>query len=325
MSTQLFPLAVWQSGTNENSIPANDNALRVQVLLGPAKGFASAEPVAPVEDDQYVVGTAWGGFEPTNVVIYKGGTWLEFDSFEGWVKSINGALWHVDDGEWVLGGGEGGDAVWGGITGALSAQTDLVAALAAKANTSSLAAIATTGAVGDLQSFPGGTTNFLRADGTFAAPPGGGGGTGDVSGPASAVADRIAVFDGTTGKLIKDGGKTIAQVETAAAAAARTPNVQAVTSAGTVTPTFLNDLVKITTQAAALALANPSGTAVDGWGIVIRVKDNGTARSITYGSQYRAIGVTLPTTTVVGKTLYLAGIWNAEDTMLDIVAVGQQA
>lgn len=35
-------------------------------------------------------------------------------------------------------------------------------------------------------------------------------GTGDVVGPDSAVADRIAVFDGTTGKLIKDGGSTIA-------------------------------------------------------------------------------------------------------------------
>ena len=37
-----------------------------------------------------------------------------------------------------------------------------------------------------------------------------GGGTGDVVGPASAVADRIATFNGTTGKIIKDGGSTIA-------------------------------------------------------------------------------------------------------------------
>ena len=46
------------------------------------------------------------------------------------------------------------------------------------------------------------------------------GGTGDVVGPASAVADRIATFDGVTGKLIKDGGKTIATVLRDAAAAA---------------------------------------------------------------------------------------------------------
>lgn len=37
-------------------------------------------------------------------------------------------------------------------------------------------------------------------------------GTGDVVGPSSAVNNRIAVFDGTTGKLIKDGGSTIAEI-----------------------------------------------------------------------------------------------------------------
>jgi hypothetical protein len=111
----------------------------------------------------------------------------------------------------------------------------------------------------------------------------------------------------------------------AAGPTGRIPNVQSVTSAATVTPTFDDDLVKITAQAAALALANPTGTAIPGLGIVIRIKDNGTARAISYGTQYRAIGVTLPTTTVVGKTTYLAGIWNDTDTTLDIVAVGTQA
>lgn len=103
------------------------------------------------------------------------------------------------------------------------------------------------------------------------------------------------------------------------------PAIQTVSSSATVTPTFANDQVNITAQAAALNLANPTGTAVPAWGIVIRIKDNGTARAITYGTQYRAIGVTLPTTTVVGKTLYLAMIYNATDTKWDVVAVAQEA
>jgi hypothetical protein len=37
-------------------------------------------------------------------------------------------------------------------------------------------------------------------------------GGGDVSGPSSSVDDRISTFDGETGKLIQDGGKTIADV-----------------------------------------------------------------------------------------------------------------
>jgi hypothetical protein len=146
-------------------------------------------------------------------------------------------------------------------------------------------------------------------------------GTGDVVGPAASVADRISVFDGTSGKLLKDGGKTIAE----AILEARTPRVQAVTSSATVTPTFSDDLVKITAQAAALALANPTGTAIAGHGIVIRIKDNGTARAISYDTQYRAIGVTLPTTTVISKTLYLGCIWNSDDSKLDVVAVAQEA
>lgn len=103
------------------------------------------------------------------------------------------------------------------------------------------------------------------------------------------------------------------------------PAIQSVTSSATVTPTFANDQVIITAQAAALNLANPTGTAADGYGISIRIKDNGTARAITYGTQYRAIGVTLPTTTVISKTLYLGMIYNSADTKWDVVAVAQEA
>lgn len=46
-----------------------------------------------------------------------------------------------------------------------------------------------------------------QADGTVAwETPAAGGGTGDVVGPPSATGDHVAVFDSTTGKLIKDGG-----------------------------------------------------------------------------------------------------------------------
>ena len=101
--------------------------------------------------------------------------------------------------------------------------------------------------------------------------------------------------------------------------------VQSVTSSATVTPVSTNDLVTITAQAVALALANPTGTFTEGQALIIRIKDNGTARAITFDTNYRAIGVTLPTTTVISKTMYLGIIYNSTDSKWDIVGYNIQA
>ena len=107
--------------------------------------------------------------------------------------------------------------------------------------------------------------------------------------------------------------------------ASYTPRVQTVASAATVTPISTNDLVTITAQAAALALANPTGSWDEGQPLMIRIKDNGTARAITYDTNYRAIGVTLPTTTVLSKTTYIGLIYNSTDTKWDAIGVTTQA
>jgi hypothetical protein len=101
--------------------------------------------------------------------------------------------------------------------------------------------------------------------------------------------------------------------------------VQSVSSSATVTPTSLNDLVKITAQATGLTLANPTGTFTEGQALMIRIKDNGTARAITFDTNYRAIGITLPTTTVISKTMYLGIIYNATDAKWDIIGYNIQA
>jgi hypothetical protein len=106
---------------------------------------------------------------------------------------------------------------------------------------------------------------------------------------------------------------------------AKIPVVQSVVSAATVTPVATNDIVVITAQAAGLTLANPTGTWVQGQALMIRIKDNGSARTIAYDTKYRAIGVTLPTTTTASKTTYLGVIYNATDDKFDIMGATTEA
>jgi hypothetical protein len=58
---------------------------------------------------------------------------------------------------------------------------------------------------------------------------------------------------------------------------------------------------------------------------MIRIKDNATARTIAFDTNYRAIGVTLPTTTVISKTMYLGIIYNSTDSKFDIIGYNIQA
>lgn len=117
-ATVIFPLAKWQEGTNQNSTPANDNALRIQAAFGPANGFAATAPATPAEYDQWVISTTWSGFAVANIVIYIGGTWKEFASYDGMEKVIAGAPYLRTAGVW---GAESAGS--GGSPPAYNAQT----------------------------------------------------------------------------------------------------------------------------------------------------------------------------------------------------------
>ena len=121
------------------------------------------------------------------------------------------------------------------------------------------------------------------------------------------------------------GALTSANWSTFNAKAEYAPRVQSVTSSATVTPTSTNDLVKITAQATGLTIANPTGTMSEGQAMIIRIKDNGTAQTIAFGTNYRAIGVTLPTTTTISKTIYIGLVWNDTDTKFDVLGINTQA
>ena len=53
--------------------------------------------------------------------------------------------------------------------------------------------------------YPNDVTKVLKGDGTWATVAG----TGDVVGPAGAVSGNVAIYDGATGKLLKDTGTVV--------------------------------------------------------------------------------------------------------------------
>ena len=178
MSDPILPFAVWQSGTNQNSIPANDNALRSEILNGLVISESTdAQPGSPARGAIYIMtgaasGTQWSTFDEFDLAIYDGaGTWHAYAPVEGIVVNVAGTLKR-----------------WNG--------TAYVAV--------STGGVPTGGTAGQV---------LRKIDGTdynteWGTPAGG----GDVVGPASSTADSVALFDGTTGELLKDGGKTIAQI-----------------------------------------------------------------------------------------------------------------
>jgi len=67
-----------------------------------------------------------------------------------------------------------------------------------------------------------------------------------------------------------------------------------------------------------------TGTPTDGQKLIIRFKDAGTTKGLTW-TGFTAIGITLPTTTVVNKWHYVGAIYNSIGTTWQVVAYSVEA
>ena len=169
---------------------------------------------------------------------------------------------------------------------------------------------------------------------------------GNVAGVASSVDSEIALFNGTGGKTIKRATGTGVAIVTSGVLSTKTnptgafvgesdtqtlsakridPRVTSTTSSATPTPNVANEDVYILTALAVNAtFGSPAGTPVQSTKLLIRIKDNATPRTLAWNAIYRAVGVTLPTTTTANKTLYVGCVYNSTDTKWDVIAVTQE-
>lgn len=87
------------------------------------------------------------------------------------------------------------------------------------------------------------------------------------------------------------------------------------------------DAVTITAQAGDIAsmTTNLTGTPNNFDKLIVRIKDNATARAITWGASFEAKGVALPTTTVISKALTVGFIYDTVTAKWGCVASAQEA
>lgn len=138
MSLPLTPYSRWESGTNQNSVPANDNALRSEIFN--TDGIAddvTTQPsfTSPADDGKWYIipvgatGAQWSAFGEDSVAIFYGGNWYEFTPVQGNKLAVAGVMVIYDE----TGGWEPitvpAAATWGAITGSIDDQSDLVAAM----------------------------------------------------------------------------------------------------------------------------------------------------------------------------------------------------
>lgn len=125
---EIFPFQEWPENILQARYPANDNSIRSEVLFRGALSILSAQPGGPTEGDIHIIGAApsglqWSAFAENDVAIYKGGTWLAFLPFEGWLKKDldSGDVLEFDGLAWVaFGGGSGGGAERNTVTAVTS-------------------------------------------------------------------------------------------------------------------------------------------------------------------------------------------------------------
>jgi hypothetical protein len=145
-----------------------------------------------------------------------------------------------------------------------------------------------------------------------------------------------------TGLLVGNGTSAMTAVTAPSGAVVGTTDTQTLTNkrvnpravaagstSGTLTPNGdTTDVFNAFGLTGAITVDTPSGTPVDGQRLMLRFEDNGTGRGITWtgtSGAYRAVGVTLPTTTVASKVTYVGCVYNSTDVFWDAIAVATQA
>jgi hypothetical protein len=138
MNTYNLDLSTWDEGNTQPDLVFNALLLAMDALAQfTPEAITASPPGSPTDGQSWIIDAsatgAWAGKDHQVAVAIPGG-WLFYPPREGWIGYVknldtnylfNGTTWIASS---------GASTTWGTITGTLSSQTDLQAALDAKNN-----------------------------------------------------------------------------------------------------------------------------------------------------------------------------------------------
>jgi hypothetical protein len=149
--------------------------------------------------------------------------------------------------------------------------------------------------------------------------------------PTTAWADQI--YNTLSVSLTDTGTLTTAAITQVSASLSGTsirlqPRITVSTSTATLTPNIDSyNIYELNTQAVALTIANPAGTPNDGDVLLIRLKDNGTSQTVTFGGSHylNVSGLSTLANTTAGKWHYIGIQYVASATQWHIISITTSA
>lgn len=258
--------------------------------------------------------------------------------FTGSVKSVNGigsesanaenptaANWNIGDHVFFTDSGDGsGNGIYVlGLDG--STWTKLAQAISGVLTNPVISTIkdANGNTILDMSAPTASAVNFLRAGNSIA------GSSVPLSAAGSDTNININLITKGTGKVFVNGVQVATLTGTETITNKRvTPRVTVTATPGgtTLSPDASNnDMHGYSALTKAITINAPSGTPTDYQPMGYRFKDDGTGRALTWDPIFRAIGVTLPTTTTANKTLHVFTRYNSADSKWDVIDVKQEA
>lgn len=116
---------------------------------------------------------------------------------------------------------------------------------------------------------------------------------------------QLSVYDGSAASLVETRGIATTASSSSLTINSDTTNHQTVSA-----------------LAAALTINAPTGSPTSGQELIIAIKDNGTARALTWNAAFVAIGTdALPATTTISKWLIVRAVWSASASAWHVIGL----